>query len=173
MGACLHKKVDIGTERELEILGWEDTDSSELNKTRKLEDSLLEKTYTRLPRFLAEKNRVRTSRRKEDRESLRRKERRAAVKEKVERKKSSFMGSDFVKPMSFADKDVDHALDHKKEERKSQNLQYTGVKLTSDFSNVSNAIIVPSKSALEFSNADVRKLTASSEIDEDDRGVMI
>jgi len=173
MGACLHKKVEYGTERELDILGWEDTDSSELNKKRKLEDDQLERTYTHLPRFLAEKNRVRNSRRKEDRDSLRRKERRAAVKSKVEIKRS-FRGSDFDKPMSFRDNVVDHELDDKKEERKSQNLQNTGVKLTSDYSNVStHAIKVPSKSAFEHANADVLKLTSSSEINEDNPGIMI
>jgi len=159
MGACLPKKTVIGSESELNVLGWEDTDSSDLNKKRKLEDDLLERTYTHLPRFLAEKNRVRNSRRKEDRESLWRKERRATLKAKVE-SKSSLGVTNFNKPMSVKDNDVDHALDDEKEELKSQNLQNTGVKLTSDDSKVSpQDCIVPSKSALQHSNADVLVLS--------------
>jgi len=96
MGACLHKNAEFDTQWELEMLGYEDTDTSGIEKRRTWEDTHLERTYTELPRFLAEKSRLRKLRRKEDKEHAKRKERRSTLIAKVEKRKSTLLSnSDF------------------------------------------------------------------------------
>jgi len=170
MGACFHKNVRLNTERELETLGYEDTDTSGMEKRRKWEDFQLERTYTDLNRFLAEKSRLRNLRRKEDKEHTKRKERRATLVAKVEKKKTTL----------FSNSDFDRAWDKMKGEKKqdTQSLDFfkakpdnsdvsrpvsTNVKLTPENSEISGPVIITVKLTPENSEISRPVTTTMSE----------
>jgi len=168
MDACFHKNVHNihnRSESELFALGYEDTDTSELEKRREWEDYQLDRTYTDLPRFLAEKSRLRNLRHKEDKEHAKRKERRAALKAWVEKKKSTMHGID----------DFDRAWNEIKDEKKAQYIQSVGfVKSKPEHSGVSrpgstNAKLTPEQS--EISGPVIISVKLTPEISEVSRPV--
>jgi len=154
----MHKNVQIDSESELEMLGYEDTDTSGLEKRRKMEDFQLGIIYTDLPRFLAEKSRLRNLRRKEDKEHAKRKERRATLIAKVEKKKATL----------YSTGDFDRAWNEIKDEKKGQDIQSVGfVKSNSDNSSphvITNVKLTPENSEISGLVTTVKLTPEISEI---------